>query len=188
MRRPRPLIEQRKAVFFGCEGQSEVGYASFLKDVLNEAGLHIHIDARSLSPGAGDPNALIQSAIKEMRQRERRRIPYFYKVVLIDIDRLDGNDHAKRSLERTASENGMNIIWQIPCHEATLLRHLENCEQLCPATTAIAHSELKRRWPEYQKPMSRTQLHKRLDLAGVRRVAAVDDGLQRLLARLGLQT
>ena len=87
----RPHIPQRKAVFVGCEGQSEVGYASFLKDVLDEAGLHIHIDARSLSPGAGDPRALLRSAITEIRQCESSRIPYFHKVILVDIDKLAEN-------------------------------------------------------------------------------------------------
>jgi hypothetical protein len=43
------------------------------------------------------------------------------------------------------------LIWQEPCHEAVLLRHVAGCDQLRPQTSAAAIAELRKCWPDYQK-------------------------------------
>jgi len=47
------------------------------------------------------------------------------------------------------------------CHEAFLLRHLQGCADHRPLDTQNTQSALQREWPEYSKPMSRTELRAR---------------------------
>ncbi|MGF6178636.1 hypothetical protein ABIE33_006956, partial [Ensifer sp. 4252] len=56
MSRRRPQhIQPRRPVYIGCEGRSEVGYASLLQDLIREANLAVHLHIDELGPGAGDP-------------------------------------------------------------------------------------------------------------------------------------
>jgi hypothetical protein len=66
-----------------------------------------------------------------------------------------------------------------------LLRHLENCTNLRPATTPLAIQQLSQRWPEYQKGMAAMRLADRIDLSGARRVAQGDAALAALLTAIG---
>ncbi|MGH7212214.1 MAG: hypothetical protein ACREF1_12225, partial [Acetobacteraceae bacterium] len=84
-----------------------------------------------------------------------------------------------------ARSAGIRLIWQSPCHEALLLRHLENCATLRPATCQQAHAELRRRWPEYRKGMSASDLAIRLNHAEVARVRQVERELDAFLNDIG---
>ena len=88
--------------------------------------------------------------------------------------------------ERLAGDHGIKLIWQAPCHEALLLRHLPGRASDRPPTSKLAQSALKAVWPEYEKPMSPASLSKRIDLAGLRRAAAVEPGLKEFLSDIGL--
>jgi hypothetical protein len=43
MRRSPAHILQRRPVYIGCEGASEVRYAGFLQDLIREARLPVHL-------------------------------------------------------------------------------------------------------------------------------------------------
>ena len=47
-RRRPPYIQQRRPVFIGCEGASEVGYAGLLQDLLRDASLPVHLVIENL--------------------------------------------------------------------------------------------------------------------------------------------
>jgi hypothetical protein len=82
MKRPRrPFIPQRRRVFFGCEGDSERGYGGLIGRLLEEQRRDIHLDVTLLKPGGGDPLALVERAIKYIRDSERKwEAPYALRV------------------------------------------------------------------------------------------------------------
>jgi hypothetical protein len=186
MRRRRPIIPQRRVIFIGCEGASEVGYAQLLQDLANSAGLHIHLDIRELGPGAGDPLHRIELAVTRLRFLRRARTDPAERFVLVD------NDQAARAPQRAeraitlARENNIHIMWQRPCFEAFLLRHLPGRAAHRPPTSQAALNSLRQAWAEYRKPMSRLELSKRIDLEAIRRAAAVEPEFDAMLRQIGL--
>lgn len=187
MTRQRPNIRQRKPIFVGCEGESERGYIALLGRLAEAEGLAIHLDPVLLKPGGGDPCGLIELAARKLAEKVRARgIQYHAKLVLLDQDlvgKVPGRD--ARGIQ-IAVEAGLQLIWQSPCHEAVLLRHLEHCQALRPPTTPLAEAQLRQRWPAYEKGMAAAQLAVRLDLASVQRAALVEPALANLLQIIGL--
>jgi hypothetical protein len=80
----------------------------------------------------------------------------------------------------------LHLVWQKPCHEAVLLRHLEGCSQFQPPSTAVAGQQLVQRWANYEKAMPSARLAERLDHAAIVRVSAVEAELAAFLQDLGL--
>ena len=85
MRRRPPHIPQRRRIFLGCEGQGERGYGTLLARIAREVKIHVHIDARLLQPGAGDPRALVERAAQIIEHDGARREPFEIKAVLLDL-------------------------------------------------------------------------------------------------------
>ena len=184
MRARRPFIPQRKPIFIGCEGESEQGYAGFLQDLIQEAGLHVHLNIEVLK--AGDPLTRIQLAVRKLDQLRRTRGAFNERFVFLDTDQLAlSADRANRARD-LAIANNIAIVWQEPCFEAVLLRHFAGKSTLRPPTNQAVENALRHEWPEYRKPMSRAQLAKKIDLAAVARAAGVEDGLLNLLRCIGL--
>ena len=87
-----------------------------------------------------------------------------------------------------ATQKNITIVWQRPCFEAVLLRHLLGCHTRRPPDTTGAGNALQGEWPEYAKPMDRAALARRLDLAAAMRAAGVEPELAALLRAIGLLT
>lgn len=184
-RRP-PHIPQRMPVFVGCEGESEAAYVALLQEMALENGAHVHVHIEALTPGVGDPLARVQRAINRLDRLRGRRTPFAHTFVLLDADQLQLNlDRAHRARQMAEGAN-LSMIWQEPCHEALLLRHLEGRTDRRPTTSPLALQALQRDWPDYRKPMTRHDLRQRLDLAAVRRAGARHHDLSALLTVLGL--
>ena len=90
------------------------------------------------------------------------------------------------SADRLIRGNGFHAIWSRPAFEALLLKHIPECEQLRPATTAMSLQQLQDRWPEYRKGMTAGELRRRLDHAAIERAAAVIPELRAFLVDIGL--
>jgi len=185
-RRRPPHIPQRRSVYIGCEGASEVSYAGFLQDLLREIDLPVHLVVQELGPGAGDPLARIDMAVRRLAHLRRTREVPKERFVLLDFDQAERDPQRADRAQRMAVENEIIIVWQRPCFEAVLLRHLDGRTQHRPPDTPEAGKALKRDWPEYKKPMSRSTLARRLDRAAVLRAAIVDSELEILIRCLGL--
>jgi hypothetical protein len=80
----------------------------------------------------------------------------------------------------------VHLIWQEPCHEGFLLRHLEGHETARPPTSDLASQALKRIWAEYHKPMAALHLAGRIDLEALRRASSVEAALAAFLDQIGL--
>ena len=189
MRRHRPNVPQRKPIFVGCEGESERGYVAFLGRIAEQEGVAIHLDAVLLRPGGGDPCGLIELADRKLAEKVRTRgVHYHAKLVLLDDDLLGKVPNRDARGLQVAARSGLQLIWQSPCHEAFLLRHLVACQGLRPPTTVLAHDQLLNRWPTYSKGMAAAQLAAHLDLLALHRAAVVEPGLAQLLQIIGIGT
>jgi len=177
----RGAIPQRRRIFLGCEGESERSYGRRLFALVEAHHHRVHLEAVLLRPGGGDPLTLLGRAIDHILLQKRTRSGYAHHAVLLDSDlrglRADRDEEATRLAHRYR----IRLIWQDPCHEAFLLRHLEGCDHLRPATVQEARIELARRWPTYQKARTSTQLAGLIDAVAVRRAAAVEPDLAILL-------
>lgn len=181
------MIPQRRRMFVGCEGESEQGYTALLARLSDEARLAVHLDAVLLQPGGGDPLAIIERAAARVAEREGRRgDPYERRFVILDDDKLGQAPQRDQRIAGVAANAGLQLIWQSPCHEALLLRHLDGCAQLRPPLSAIASQQLLARWPDYEKAMPAARLAERLDRAAVARAAAVEVELAVMLQAIGL--
>ncbi len=185
-RRRRLLIQQRRRIFLGCEGESERGYGALIGRLLESRRRDMHLHVVLLKPGGGDPLALIELARKRISEGERKsESPYVHRAVLIDADRLGQARLRDAQIAAIAQAARIRIIWQRPCHEALLLRHLEGCAQLQPATPQQALTELHRRWPEYVKGIPALRLADQIDDEAILRVRAVEAELAGFLADIG---
>ena len=184
-RRPS-YIPLRRPVFIGCEGASEVSYAGLMQDLLRGANLPVHLVVEELGPGAGDPLARIEMAIRRLAHLRKTRTVLAERFALLDSDQAIRDPHRADRARRLAADNDITIVWQHTCFEAVLLRHLQGCATRQPPDTPEAGRALLREWPDYQKPMTRTALARRIDLTAVLRAAAVEPELEILLRCLEL--
>ena len=184
MKSRRPAyIEEKRPVYIGCEGTSEFGYAALLQDMLRDPDMSVHLVIRDLGKGAGDPLARIEKAVQYLKQNHS---PPTKRFVLLDSDQVERDPQRANQARSLAAVNNITIIWQSPCFEAMLLRHLEGCTTRRPPDTGEAGRALNREWRNYKKPMSRASLSQRIDRAAVLRAASVEPGLSALLRCLGL--
>ncbi len=108
------------------------------------------------------------------------------KAILMDSDQAALEPDRFARARRLAVQHDIALIWQHPCHEALLLRHMPNCADRRPPNARAAQQMLRRPWPEYHKPMPRAQLAKRIDLDAVRQAAGVEPELRAFLVDIGL--
>lgn len=181
----KKTIRSRQPVFLGCEGESEQAYCVVIADIVKQSINNVHLEVILLGEGAGSPLAKIKKAIKKINHYERTRSKFWKKAVLIDSDLIEHDLEQKNETERLATSRGIRIIWQQPCHEAFLLRHLPECAEFRPQTSDRANSELVRNWPNYMKPMTRFQIAKRIDHARLTQVIRVENGLREFLNEVG---
>ena len=185
-RRRPPYIPQRRPVYIGCEGASEVAYAGLLQDMLRDADLPVHLVVEALGPGAGDPLARIDRAVRRLAHLRNTRTVPAERFALLDSDQAGRDPQRADQARRKAADNNIVIVWQHTCFEAMLLRHLQGCDMRRPPATPEAGRALLQEWPGYQKPMTRAALSQRIDRASVLRAAAVEPELNELLRCLGL--
>jgi hypothetical protein len=179
----RPFRPQRRRVFLGCEGESEQGYGALLRRLLEARRQDVHLDVVLLRPGGGDPLALVELAQRRVVDGERKHASYAIRGVLLDADTLGRNPERDAQMRQIARAGNFRLIWQRPCHEALLLRHLENCANLRPLTTGEAKLQLVRRWPDYVKGVPAMRLALRIGERDVRQVLQVEPDLAAFLVK-----
>lgn len=185
-RRRKPYIEQRRPVYVGCEGASEAAYAGLLQDLVREVDLPVHLHIDELGPGAGDPLSRIELAVLRLELLEKRRGRHSKRFAMLDFDQAVQNPQRAEQTCRLADNNGIKILWQRPCFEALLLRHLKGKESSRPPDTRAAIKALEKQWPEYRKPMTRADLARQVNKEAVLRAARVEKDLRLLLDSIGI--
>lgn len=185
-RRRPPFIPLRRPVYIGCEGASEVSYAGFLQDLLRDADVPVHLRIDELGPGAGDPLSRVEMAVLRLKQLQRKRGAPPERFALLDFDQAERNPQRAERAKKLAADNDIIILWQRPCFEAVLLRHLDGKAGNRPPDTPGAIKALEKEWPGYEKPMTRANLTTRIDRAAVLRAAGVEAELAALLRCIGI--
>jgi hypothetical protein len=186
IRRRLAYRPQKKQIYIGCEGASEAGYAALLQDFVNDADLAVHLKIDDLGPGAGDPLARVEMAVMRIAHHTKKRTAPAASFVLLDTDQLALDQQRGEKAKRLATDNKITLVWQDPCFEAVLLRHLPRRATHRPPDSKRAGDALVKEWPEYRKPMLRVHLATRIDMTAVQRAAVVEPDLVHLLRELGL--
>lgn len=180
----RRNLQKRKLILLGCEGKSERAYVALLNRFVHEASLPAQVRPLGLEH-AGDPLSRVQLLLKKIRTERKQ---YHWVGILLDSDQAQSKHTEPRTREarRLAKEHDINLVWQNPCHEGLLLRHMPGQEKIQPVNCADAQKKLVAIWREYRKPMIAEQLSKRIRLEDVQRAARVEPGLKKLLQTAGL--
>jgi hypothetical protein len=182
----RLRIQQRTRIYLGCEGQSEQSYGARLSQIAEAAGLHLYFDNDVLQPGGGDPLALVELAIRRVKQKEAKRGVFAFRAILLDRDRIGITPERDAQIGQLENRHRLHLIWQEPCHEGFLLRHLEGHQTARPFTSDLAAQALKAAWAEYQKALPAIHLAGRIDLQSLRRASSVEAALAAFLDQIGL--
>jgi hypothetical protein len=189
----RPSVPLRRRVFLGCEGSRERAYGVQLRHLLEERcriekrGQNVDLDVVLLKPGGGDPLAPVERTLRQIADSVRKgERPYAVVALLLDADKLGQAPDRDTQMRKLAAAEKLKLIWQDPCHEALLLRHLDGCRNLRPPTTQEAMLQLERRWPEYTKGMPALQLGQRIDSRAVSQALQVEPDLAAFLGDIGL--
>jgi len=188
IRRRPPFIPLRRPVYIGCEGASEVSYAGFLQDLLRIADVPVHLHIDELGPGTGDPLSRIEMAVLRLKFLQNKRGAPAERFALLDSDQVERGPQRAERAQTLAAYHDIVIVWQRPCFEAVLLRHLAGKTGNRPPDTPVAIKALARAWAGYEKPMTRADLARRIDLAAVLRAGSVEPELSTLLRCIGLTT
>ena len=99
MRRSR-RVPPRTIIFIGCEGKSERALVRFLAHLCEEAGLHLHLDAR---PGNGEDSVSVVREARRHLEKHPDRKSIRDSFVLLDRDRIDQDVKAGRDAAAAAS-------------------------------------------------------------------------------------
>lgn len=124
-RHRHPVIPQRKRIYIGCEGRTEVEYAGFLQDRVEITHRRYYLVRKDLG-GSGNPMAMLRVALKD-RVRQAAIGVFSGSAVFLDADTAD--DRAVREANELAHRENIILIWQRPCGEAFLLEHLGQLNQ-----------------------------------------------------------
>ncbi len=178
----RRLVPQRKPIFIGTEGESDRAFARFLQPLCDEAGLHVYLDAKP-QDGGGAVNVVEQAGRWLERNPPKRE--YKTRLVLLDRDRIEAEPQEGVKAQAAAARYKLTIVFQDPNLEGLLVR-LHRGQEQRKIQASDSRSELRKIWPEYQKPSTAEQLRQRFTLDDVRRAAAHDPHLRKLLEVIGL--
>jgi hypothetical protein len=180
----RHWIKQRRRVLLGCEGDSERSYGNLLSTLLEDRHQDVHLDVVLFR--GGDPLKLVERADEHISENSRKGFSSYSSLwLLLDSDRCDEDkDRHKQAVQLSASID-LTLIWQNPCHEAFLLRHIDGCDKIRPKTCAESQTKLTNEWKNYQKGMSTRRLEGLLKREDIMRAAAVEKDLCALLTNIG---
>lgn len=177
------MIPLRTRIFIAGEGESEQSLIKWLQVLSNQQGLHVHLDCQPL--GGGGYRTMLMGAIHARKSRDRTKAKV--SILLVDGDRhIRGDDGWSLSqLRREAAAQKMIVCVQNPKLEAWLFRMLPGNER---AQIDVTHLErqLRKAWPEYQKPADAAMLASKFSLNDLLRVAHAEPELKRLLTIIGL--
>ena len=167
----------------GCEGLSEVYYGRYLQHHADQLGVNVHIDNKlPMNQGGGDPLAIVERSVKHIKRTNLKREPYKYRFIFLDDDIT--NNRRNNEAIQLAENNGIRIYRQKVNYEGFILNHLPGCVGLMPDKD---HSEfeLKRIWPEYNKPMDSRSLINKIPLSGLISIVNKDDEFKDVLVEMG---
>ena len=180
--RQRRHVPPRRVVFVGVEGKSDRAFVRFLGLLCDQAGLHVHLDARPCN--GGDSLEVVRETARRLRHLDIRGIAA--RLVLLDSDRMKADRAAGRDALTEAERRGLEAVLIEPNLEGLLVRLHEGHEaHRVPAQDA--EKQLRKFWSSYSKSsLAGDRLRQRFSLGDLERAAGHDEELRKLLIVLGL--
>ena len=178
----RRLVPQKKPIFIGTEGESDRAFAQLLQRWCDQEKLWVHLQ---IKPASGGDSAAVVEDIGRWLAKNDSGKNYQARLVLLDRDRIEQDLRAGRNAQVVATRYKLEIVFQDPNLEGLLVRLHAGQEQR-RIRASDSESELRKMWPEYQKPPTAEQLRQRFTLDDVRRAATYDQHLRMLLEVIGL--
>ena len=124
--RRRPDVPRRRVVFVGgIEGKSDRAFARYLGLLCDEAGLHVHIDAKPCN--GGDSLEVVKETARRLRRHPDRR-GIATRLVLLDLDRMEEDQAAGRDALTEARKHRLEAVLFKPNLEGLLVRLHKGCE------------------------------------------------------------
>ena len=176
----RKIIQQRKRIYIAVEGEGEQSFIKWLQLLADQRNLYMHLDCQLLGGGGYKP-----MLYKAVRQRERKdRCKAKSSILLVDSDRDERGDDgwSLSRLKEEANKQKITVCAQNPNQEGLLLRMMK--APLKPSAGSLTE-QLRRRWPDYQKPVNAQTLASKFSLDNLLHVAHVDLELETLLSVIG---
>ena len=112
MRRRLAHIPLRKPIYIGCEGDSEQAYAALLNMFAAEQDLPVHLIVEVLGPGAGDPLARAEMAVRKLERLRKTRGAPKDRFVFLDSDQAERDPGRAEQARQLAARHAIRIIWQ----------------------------------------------------------------------------
>ena len=106
-------------------------------------------------------------------------------LVLMDFDRVPEDRRRGCDPEITKGSEQLQLVYLKPNLEGLFLRLCKGCENRF-VDPRRALPLLRKKWPEYSKPMSAAAIDGRFDLSDLQRAAKYDRYLRRALEMIGL--
>lgn len=184
IKKSKILIPQRKRFFLGCEGDSEQAYGALLSRLLEKKRRDIHLHVVNLR--GGDAYDLVRLAGQKISESKKKgEPPYLKRALLLDSDTTDSAPEKLVEIVRFASTLELRLIWQSPCHEALLLKHLVSSSKPKPKTSDEALDRLLKVWNTYRKGSTAAQLMQRISVESIERAAGCEPELKAFLEDIG---
>ena len=172
---------KRKPIFCAVEGEGEQSFIKFLQIFSDETGLHVQLDCKPL--GGGGYSSMLNTAVHSRNRKGRHNVKD--AILLVDADRAERDDNwTIEKLRSEASKAKFTLCLQQPNLEGLLLRLVSNADLRPPAANAL--QQLRKNWPDYQKPVDAQTLKSKIKMDDLLRVAKVDSDLRKLLSIVGL--
>ena len=179
----RRIIEKRKRIFAGAEGQSEIALIAWLQQICDELELALHLD--KFNARGGDCLAIVKKCIRKVEHSSKRHDEFAKRIILLDSDRLEEDISHGRDPSKIAKDNDFHLIYLVPNIEGFYYRLHEGneMEELVACNTM---KELKDIWKEYKKNTPSSDLIRRFTVEDIKRVAIYDNNIKMLLSILGI--
>src|SRR3546814_11994186 len=100
---------------------------------------------------------MLEKAARQFRRRSEGA-PYAAGAVFLDSDRRDADHDRDRRAMNIAARLRLLLDWQETCHEAFLLRHLQDCDGRRPSSTRLATDRISRGWRVRERGAPATRL------------------------------
>lgn len=167
----------------GCEGESERAFSSWLQVLCDKNKSNVKLQV--LVAGGGDGVSIVETCLRKWkRSKISNKVP-IRRIVILDSDRLKDDQRKGRNPVPIARKNDIQLIFLKPNLEGMLVRLHPNMGSRRP-TTKDVQKELKKLWPNYKKPPTRSHLQDRFGLDDLQRVAKYDKDIQILLKIVNL--
>ena len=175
-------IPLRKPIFIAGEGDSERSFVTWLQQLSNQQGLHIHLECQTLD--GGGYKTMLERAVRERKRKERSKAKF--SILLVDGDRAGRDDPwSLEQLKQEAKKHKIIVCIQHPNLEGLFLRLMPGKESLRPDAANVLR-QLRGAWPNYEKPADARTLAGKFRLNDLLRVAKVDSELNTFLSIIGL--